>query len=78
MFFTPTPAYLIKNGLVLTTYCPKCLKFGRDFEGEELAQRYGRDADLNEIAKRMVCSAGHRGAKIQTVPRAVPFTKPGR
>lgn len=63
-----TPAYLIRTGLVLTTWCPGCLTFGKDFTGEELAEKYGPDADLKALAKRMVCQkpgCGHRGAETQ-------------
>lgn len=70
MSFVCTPGYLINAGLVLNTWCPTCLKFGRTIGGAELAEKYGPDADVHEIAKRMVCAAGHRGAEISTVPRA--------
>jgi hypothetical protein len=78
MAFVPTPTYLIEARLILTTWCPKCLTYGKEFTGQELAEKYGTDADLNDLAKRMVCDkpgCGHRGAKTQVnsiAARAIP------
>lgn len=72
----PTPSYLIKARLVLSTWCPKCLRYGRKFEGEDLAEKYGVEADLNELASRMVCdNCGHRGAETRVNTKAVPFSE---